>query len=195
MDAQPEKAVTAMAGIDESDLLPFTTAPAVEGRSRDEVVEELFHAEYAGLLRLAYCIVGDRCAAEDVVMEAFCSLYRHWSGMRRHSAPLPYLRSAVILGSRTVIRQLVRDRGRRTVSEIGRPDPSSEAAIRQDQAGSLAAAVRELPTRQREVIVCRDYLDLSEAETAHLLGMTTGSVKRHAHRARETLSARLEGVR
>src|SRR5690606_35171118 len=48
MDAQPEKAVTAMAGIDESDLLPFTTAPAVEGRSRDEVVEELFHAEYAG---------------------------------------------------------------------------------------------------------------------------------------------------
>lgn len=195
MDAQPEKAVTAMAGVEERNVLPFTTAPLIEGRPRDEVVEQLFTEEYAGLLRLAYCIVGDRCAAEDVVMEAFCSLYRRWSTMSRQSAPLPYLRSAVILGSRSVIRQLVRERRRRTVSEIGRPDPSSETAIRDDQADTLAQAVRALPARQREVIVCRYYLDLSEAETAHLLGMTTGSVKRHAHRAREALSARLEGVR
>lgn len=195
MDAQPEKAVTALAGVEERNVLPFTTAPLIEGRPRDEVVEQLFTEEYAGLLRLAYCIVGDRCAAEDVVMEAFCSLYRRWSTMRRQSAPLPYLRSAVILGSRSVIRQLVRERRRRTVSEIGRPDPSSETAIRDDQADTLAQAVRALPARQREVIVCRYYLDLSEAETAHLLGMTTGSVKRHAHRAREALSARLEGVR
>ena len=195
MDAQPEKAVTAMAGVEERNVLPFTTAPLIEGRPRDEVVEQLFTEEYAGLLRLAYCIVGDRCAAEDVVMEAFCSLYRRWSTMSRQSAPLPYLRSAVILGSRSVIRQLVRERRRRTVSEIGRPDPSSETAIRDDQADTLAQAVRALPARQREVIVCRYYLDLSEAETTHLLGMTTGSVKRHAHRAREALSARLEGVR
>lgn len=184
-----------MTGIEESSLLPFTTAPSVEGRPRDEAVEALFRSEYAGLLRLAYRIVGDRYAAEDVVMEAFTSLYRHWSGMRRSSAPLPYLRSAVILGSRTVIRQLVRDRTRRPVWDVGRPDPSSEAAIAGREADCLAEAVRTLPDRQREVIVCRYYLELSEAETAQLLGLAVGSVKRHAHRARETLSARLEGVR
>jgi RNA polymerase sigma-70 factor (sigma-E family) len=192
---EPAEAVTAMTGIEESSLLPFTTVPSVEGRPRDEAVEALFRSEYAGLLRLAYRIVGDRYAAEDVVMEAFCSLYRHWSGMRRASAPLPYLRSAVILGSRTVIRQLVRDRNRRPVWDVGRPDPSSETAIAGREADSLAEAVRTLPDRQREVIVCRYYLELSEAETAQLLGLSVGSVKRHAHRARETLSARLEGVR
>ena len=128
-------------------------------------------------------------------MEAFCSLHLHWSKMRQSSAPLPYLRSAVIFGSRSVVRQLVRDRRRPVVSDVGRPDPSSEDAIAGDEAGTLAGAVRTLPTRQREVIVCRYYLELSEAETAHLLGLSLGSVKRHAHRARETLSTRLEAVR
>ena len=163
MSAEPAETVVAMTGIKEPRLLPYVPVPVEEGRSRDEVIEELFRSDYSGLLRLAHVIVGDRCAAEDVVMDAFCSLYRHWHRMRRESAPLPYLRSAVILGSRNAIRGLVRDRTRRQVAEIGRLDPSGEAAIADDDAAALTRAVRALPARQREVIVCRYYLQHSEA--------------------------------
>ena len=55
----------------------------------------------------------------------------------------------------------------------------------------LAGAVGRLPRRQREVVVCRYYLELSVAETAELLGIGPGSVKRHAHRAIEALTTRL----
>lgn len=182
-------------GAQEPVELDYALVAALDDRPREAVIEELFRSEYAGLLRLATCIVGDRCSAEDVVMEAFASLHVHWSGMRRSSAPLPYLRSSVILGSRSVIRRMVRERRRRSPSEVGWPDPNSAAAIAADESDTLTVAVRSLPTRQREVIVCRYYLELSEAETAVLLGLSLGSVKQHAHRARLALSARLEVVR
>lgn len=164
----------------------------VVGRSRDDVIAELFQVEYAGLVRLAYVIVRDRCSAEDVVMEAFCSLHAHWGRVRSKSAPLAYLRTAVIFGSRSRVRELVRERGRRQISEVGVTDPNSAQAIARDEAGALAEAVRVLPRRQREVVVCRYYLDLSEAETAGTLGISVGAVKRHAHRARETLFRNVE---
>lgn len=64
--------------------------------------------------------------------------------------------------------------------------------LQHDDARRLAAAVQTLPTRQREVVVCRYYLELTVAETAELLGITSGSVKRHAHRGIEALAARVE---
>jgi len=192
MNAWSEEAVAVPTGGPEADWLPFSIVPTVGESPREEIISALFRSEYAGLLRLAYCITGDRCSAEDVVMEAYCSLHVHWPLMRRSSAPLPYLRSAVILGSRSVIRQAVRSRHWHPRSEVARPDPSSEDAIADTEAGTLAGAVRALPHRQCEVIVCRYYLELSEAETAELLHLSVGAVKQHAHRARQTLSRWLE---
>lgn len=167
-------------------------AADVEDHSREEVIAELFQVEYAGLVRLAYVILHDRCSAEDVVMEAFCSLHAHWSGVRRKSAPLAYLRTAVLFGSRSRVRSLIRERARRAPSEVGVPDPSSAGVIARDEAQALAAGVRGLPQRQREVTVCRYYLELSEAETAELLRISVGAVKRHAHRARKALFTTVE---
>ena len=56
----------------------------------------------------------------------------------------------------------------------------------------MAAAVRALPTRQREVIVARYYLGLTETQTAELLHVGLGSVKRHAHRALAALQRGVE---
>ncbi|MCE0487671.1 sigma-70 family RNA polymerase sigma factor [Ornithinimicrobium sediminis] len=81
---------------------------------------------------------------------------------------------------------------------MGRPAPtdsSSASVIAHEEAHRLAEAVRGLPHRQREVVVCRYYPELSEAETAALLGMSAGSVKRHGHRARAALASRMEGDR
>jgi RNA polymerase sigma factor (sigma-70 family) len=72
---------------------------------------------------------------------------------------------------------------------------SEEAAVASDEQARLAAAVRALPRRQREVLVCRYYLDLSVADTAALLHITNGSVKRHAYRGIGALSERREGLR
>jgi RNA polymerase sigma factor (sigma-70 family) len=54
-------------------------------------------------------------------------------------------------------------------------------------------AVRTLPRRQRECLVLRYYLELSEAEIAATLGISNGSVKSHSHRGLKALATRLEG--
>jgi RNA polymerase sigma factor (sigma-70 family) len=54
-------------------------------------------------------------------------------------------------------------------------------------------SLRVLPTRQRECLVLRYYLDLADAEIAATLGMSVGSVKTHVHRGMATLTRRLEG--
>jgi RNA polymerase sigma factor (sigma-70 family) len=53
-------------------------------------------------------------------------------------------------------------------------------------------ALRALPDRQREVLVLRYYLDLSEVDIAATLGISPGSVKTHAHRGLATLAVELE---
>ena len=53
--------------------------------------------------------------------------------------------------------------------------------------------MRALPRRQRECLVLRYYLDLSETEIAATLGISNGSVKSHSHRGIAALATRLEG--
>ena len=70
---------------------------------------------------------------------------------------------------------------------------SAEAAvIIAEQGRSVAEALRALPLRQRQVVVLRYYADRSEAEIADLLGISRGSVKRHASRALASLAQVLE---
>jgi RNA polymerase sigma factor (sigma-70 family) len=70
--------------------------------------------------------------------------------------------------------------------------PSSEdTAVSRDEAARLAAAVRTLPTRQREVLVCRFYLELTEAQTASLLQIGRTSVKTHERRGLAGLTRRV----
>jgi RNA polymerase sigma factor (sigma-70 family) len=74
-------------------------------------------------------------------------------------------------------------------------DPTlEERAIDAEAAAEVAAAVRALPTRQREVVVARYYLGLTEAQTAQLLHVGVGSVKRHAHRALAALERGMEAT-
>jgi RNA polymerase sigma factor (sigma-70 family) len=163
--------------------------------SRDAFVEVLFRQHYADLLRLAYCLMGDRSQAEDAVQDAFVSLCAHWGGLRDPAAAPSYLRSAVIYRCRSTIRTLIRDRikpGVRPTEESA--DSSEDAAMAHDDASRLVAAVQQLPRRQREVVVCRYFLELSVAETAMLLEIAVGSVKRHAHRGIGALAARVGQV-
>ena len=166
---------------------------------REQVVTLLFRRHCAELVRLAYCLLGDRTRAEEAVQEAFVSLFRNWPLQDEESA-LGYLRVGVVNRCRSDQRRtvLVRRRDPLVTAEarwalVG-PDAADDVLTR-DEANRVAAQVRGLPRRQREVIVCRYYLELSERETAELLAIGTGSVKRHAHRGLATLRARLGGSR
>ena len=63
-----------------------------------------------------------------------------------------------------------------------------------DRRNQVLDALRELPTRQREVLALRYYLDLSEAEIADVLGISRGAVKSHASRGAASLRSLLEDV-
>jgi len=181
--------------VNDGENLTTTLSPASRG-DRDTVLEGLFREHYPSMVRVAYCLMGDLTASEDAAQEAFASLHRHWDGVRDSGALVAYLRRATINQCRTGQRRLIRGRG--ALARIPRPAsaPSSEdAAVARDEYRRLAAAISELPTRQREVLVCRYLLEMSETETSQALEIGVGSVKQHAHRARATLHAMMGEIR
>jgi len=162
-------------------------------------VEVLFRRSYPGLLRVAFAMLGSRESAEDAVQDAFVSLVRQWSRLRDPKAAEAYLRSAVINRCRSGIRTRIRDR--RLADQTDQPGQplqavgSDQLVVQRDESALVASALRSLPRRQREVVACRYLLELSVAETAETLGISAGSVKRHAHRGLSALHDALEVTR
>lgn len=162
--------------------------------ARDEAVDMLFRRHYEELLRLAYCLLGDRSQAEDAVQDAFVSVFAHWGGLHDVAAAPGYLRASVINRCRSSVRARVRARrrGDGAMGPVGVSVASSEeAALAMDERTRVIRALHRLPSRQREAVVCRYYLEFSVAQTAEVLQITQGSVKRHTHRGLKALSAHL----
>jgi RNA polymerase sigma factor (sigma-70 family) len=116
-------------------------------------VTALYQAHALGLIRLAVVMLGDRPAAEDVVQEAFCGLYRRWHSLADTGKALAYVRSSVINGCRTVLRRRLRQRGVDPLTG-DQPGESAEAiALVSEEHRQVLTAMRRLPSRQREVLV------------------------------------------
>jgi RNA polymerase sigma-70 factor (sigma-E family) len=165
-----------------------TTANAGQAPGRE--VSALYEAHALSLTRLAYVMLGDRPAAEDVVQDAFLALYRRWSRLRDTASAPGYLRTSVLNGCRMVLRSRAR-RDDRTPGEL--PWESAEAtALIGEQYRYLLLAIRSLPPRQREALVLRYYLDLSEEETARSMGVRRGTVKSATSRALAALGHRMQ---
>jgi RNA polymerase sigma-70 factor (sigma-E family) len=147
----------------------------------DQAVTALYQAHALGLIRLAVVMLGDRPAAEDVVQEAFCGLYRRWHTLSDTGKALSYVRSSVINGCRSVLRR----RSRASAGPAGdRPVESAEAtALVSEEHQQLLTAIRRLPDRQREALVLRFYLDLDEAGIAAAMQVSRGTVKSTTSRA------------
>jgi RNA polymerase sigma-70 factor (sigma-E family) len=152
-------------------------------------VTALYETHALGLIRLAYVVLGDRPAAEDVVQEAFLGLYKRWGQLRDRASAPGYLRVSVLNGCRMVLRS----RGRRDGSASGEsPWESAEAtALVGEEHRHLLLAIRALPSRQRETLVLRYYLDLSEEEVARSMGISRGTVKSATSRALAALGRRM----
>lgn len=157
-------------------------------------LETVYRAEYRSLVRLASILIDDVGVCEELVQDAFTQVWHRGPALRSPELLPAYLRSAVLNGARSHLRRrIVR---RRHLAAVPDPSPGADAAVLANAATIEAlGALRALPARQGEVLVLRYYLDLSEAEIAHTLGISVGSVKTHAHRGLATLAKRLEAPR
>jgi RNA polymerase sigma-70 factor (sigma-E family) len=149
-------------------------------------VTKLYAGHALGLVRLAVLLVGDRASAEDIVQDAFLGLYRRWDRLPDTSAPLAYVRVSVLNGCRTALRDRTRSRSRLTSVTAAEPPAAESAealALLSEEQRTVAAALRRLPERQREALLLRYYLDLSEREIAAAMGVSRGTVKSATSRA------------
>lgn len=154
------------------------------------IFEGLFRDHYARLVRVAWLLVDNKDSAEDVVQEAFTRLFRHWDRIEHLDAAPAYLRTTVV----NLARSKLRRRAVRRRHPFGPLDPEPAAELRvvaRDDENEVMGAMVKLPRRQRECLVLRYYLDLSEAEIAVTLGISRGSVKSHTSRAMTALSSTL----
>jgi RNA polymerase sigma-70 factor (sigma-E family) len=172
--------------------------PVSERWDADTAVEELYAAHYRRLVRLAVLLVRDVETAEEVVQDAFVAMHGRWRGLRDPDKGLAYLRQTVVNRARSVLRRrgvaeryAAADRGSVASAHPGADQHSLVAERRRH----VLDALRRLPDRQREVIVLRYDLDLSEAEIADTLGISRGAVKSHASRGAAALRTLLEEAR
>ncbi|HET7015265.1 MAG TPA: SigE family RNA polymerase sigma factor [Streptosporangiaceae bacterium] len=157
----------------------------------DDLVGELHRAHALTLVRMANLLLRDRHLAEDVVQDAFLSLYRVLPKLTDHDAILPYLRTTVLNRARSALRTRRRALTRPVIYEPDVSSAESAAMITQDRQ-AVIVAVSRLPRRAREILVLRYYLDLSEAEIATTLGVSRGTVSSTVSRALSTLGRQLK---
>jgi RNA polymerase sigma-70 factor (sigma-E family) len=156
-------------------------------------VAELFRAHHVSLVRLALLMVGEQGTAEDIVQDVYARLqHRHRRSSDLPDVLLAYARTAVLNACRTWLRRraLINRIG---LAEAPRPVWSAEhdVVIAEDRQRVLRSLARLAP-RQREAIVLRFYLDLSEAEIAATMRISAGTVKSTISRGLVALRARYE---
>jgi RNA polymerase sigma-70 factor (sigma-E family) len=171
------------------DPLTDTPAPPVYVGTPASQVTALYQAYATGLVRLAMLMLADQQAAEDVVQEAFLGLYRRWGSLTDQAKALTYVRSSVLNGCRSVIRK----RSRRLPFFLELDVESAEAlALLGEEHREVLAALRRLPARQREAVVLRHCLGLTEEETAQAMKISKGTVKSASSRGIATLARMLK---
>ena len=152
---------------------------------KDAEAFEVFYDRHGGAAySLAYRIVGDRKDAEDVVQEAFLSIWR--SGARYDRA-----RGSVRAWTLGIVRNRAIDALRRlsgnapkldfdddaVIEQRTSPDRTEELAIQHESAEEVRGALRELPDEQSKVIQLAYFGGFSHSEIAEMLGMPLGTVK------------------
>ncbi|MEU8817120.1 sigma-70 family RNA polymerase sigma factor [Actinoplanes sp. NPDC048796] len=148
---------------------------------------EAFEAERRGLLAHAYRMLGGFHDAEDMVQETYVRAWRGWAAFEGRSS----VRTWLYRIATNVCLTVIEDRARRPpVPEIGPflTDPADLVTSRESVRLAFVAGLRHLPPRQRAVLLLREVLAFSAAETGEALGMTVPAVKSALQRARARLA-------
>ena len=125
----------------------------------DRAVTAMYGAHYRSLVRLASLLTGDSRAAEAIAQDAFVAMHGAWPRLRDDNKALSYLLRSVLRRSRSVLPHPVA--------------PAGESAT--------MAAVRALPSRQREAVVLRLYLDLPDEQIADAMQVSRAAARGHVN--------------
>jgi RNA polymerase sigma factor (sigma-70 family) len=170
----------------------------VRARDGDLDAFEALVARYTALAHRTAVLLGAGADAPDVVQEAFVKAYRGLRWFRMDASFRPWLLR--IVANETL--NAHRSARRRASAELrlatgiatgpaAVAESAESAALRAERHGVLLAAVRELATKDQLVVTCRYFLDLSEEETATVLGWPRGTVKSRLSRALRRLRVQL----
>jgi RNA polymerase sigma-70 factor (sigma-E family) len=168
--------------------------PAQGAADAGFAIAAMYDSEYRSLVRMSAMLLGDVGSAEEVVQDSFIAVHAAWRGLRDLDKGVHYLRRAVMNRSRSVLRH-------RAVVDKHMPAPepdmpsAEQTAIARLQRSAVVTALRSLPARQREALVLRFYLDLSEEQVAAAMQISQGAVKSHTARGKAALRSLLEPER
>jgi len=160
--------------------------------ARDEAIAVLWRQQRSQLVRLAVGLTGDRDAAEEIVQEAFAALLGRWRLLREVSAGQAYLQRVVVNQARA------RWRARRRTQVVaavlpGRREQADGPDV--DAQLDMLAALGRLPWSKRACVLLRYYADLSEVQTAAVLGISVGTVKSQTAKGLRQLAVVIDGQR
>jgi RNA polymerase sigma-70 factor (ECF subfamily) len=177
----------------------------VEGRPREErdlvllaqggdarAYEQLVRAHQQIAFRVAYVITRNAADAEDAAQDG---LVKAWRALGRFRAGEP-LRPWLLRIVANEARNRARSAGRRehlavraagAVSSGEAATSLEDAVLEADRRRALLASLEQLPDSAREILACRYLLELSEDETAAVLGVRRGTVKSRSSRALDRL--------
>lgn len=157
-------------------------------------IEALYAAHYQPMLRMALLLMGGDSLAEDIVQEAFIRVYGSRSNIRDPDRAAAYLRVTTMNLARNALRRrLLADRHPPALPAVAAtPEERAMAGVR---GAVVIRALRQLPQRQREVVVLRYYADLSVIDTARALQISEGAVKSYGSRGLARLALLLEELR
>jgi RNA polymerase sigma-70 factor (sigma-E family) len=168
-------------------------------RQAQEEFEGFVRSQGDRLLRVGYLMTGDLSEAEDCVQEALTRVARRWGRVATMASPAGYARRVLVnlvidgAGGRSRRGAELADTSCWALEHRADPSGDEPFAAVEGQLTLLEALV-QLPARQRAVLVLRYWEDLSEADAAELLGISTGTVKSMASRGLTRLREVLAGI-
>jgi RNA polymerase sigma-70 factor (sigma-E family) len=152
-------------------------------------LEELYVRHASAALRLAYFLTGDPEAARDLVQDAFVRVAGRFRHLQQPDAFDTYLRRTIVNLHASSLRRLKAER-----SSLAREAALTVPAANEDDHGArdeMWHAILGLPPRQRAAVVLRYYEDLSEWQSAEVLGCSVGALNQLVVRAMATLRTRM----
>lgn len=158
---------------------------ADRARERDADFSAWMSARQPALLRTAYLLTSDHHTAEDLVQATLAKVYLTWERVQRREAIDGYARRILVNENNSLWRRAWKKR--ETVSDEVPDWVHSHDTHDDGQHSALWQLVQTLPRKQRAAVVLRYYEELTEAETADVLGVSVGTVKSQTSRALDTL--------
>lgn len=147
--------------------------------------DEFARARMPHLLRFAHVLTGDPYAAADLVQDALERTMLAWPRVSRHGDPEGYVRRTMVNRNISIWRKLRRER------LVDEPPEQQQPPAGRDLA--LWEQLTKLPPKQRAVLVLRYYEDLTEHQTADIVGCSVGTVKSQASKAIANLRKNVDG--